>query len=368
VIERLHDIRSRLQHRLAAVRSRFPWLDHLNRAGNRYVEQRGNHFAAAVTFFSLVAAVPLLMIAFGVAGYVLALKPSWFIDLEEAITEAVPAAAADAVLPIVAAAVAQRDTVAGIGLLGAVWAGIWWMSNLREAVSAQWRLPPLGPTSVRRVLLDLVALGGLALALVCSLSGSIIAMGIAEGAVRATGMAGGEARILLATAGLLVGVSANWVVLLWITARLPRVTVPWRDAAGAALLGAVGISVLELSVTAFFGSVTATPGGAVFGSLLGVLLFTYLVSRFVLLVTAWAATAHVTDPAPVPVPVPLTVPQLQRSAERSIPRADLMAVVGALLAGLLVGVTLRRRQNADGPDRSGRQPNGPGGRRRSTRP
>ena len=221
MIERLHDIQQRLRRRSAAVRSRFPWLDHLNRAGNRYVEQRGNHFAAAVTFFSLVTAVPLLMIAFGVAGYVLALNPSWFIDLEETITEAVPAAAADAVLPIVAAAVAQRDTVAGVGLLGAVWAGIWWMSNLREAVSAQWRLPPLGPTSVHRVLLDLVALVGLALALVLSLSGSIIAMGIARGRSVCVPACPGAGTDPVTIAGLLVGVAANWVVLLWITARLP---------------------------------------------------------------------------------------------------------------------------------------------------
>jgi membrane protein len=366
VIERVHDIRSQLRRRSAALRSRFPWLDHLHRAGNRYVEQRGNHFAAAVTFFSLVTAVPLLMIAFGVAGYVLALNPSWFIDLEEAITEAVPAAAADAVLPIVGAAVAQRDTVAGLGLLGAVWAGIWWMSNLREAVSAQWRLPPLGPTSVRRVLLDLVALVGLALALVCSLSGSIIAMGIAEGAVRVTGMAGAGARVLLTVAGVLVGVAANWLVLLWITARLPRVTVPWREAAGAALLGAVGISVLELSVTAFFSSVTTTPGGAVFGSLLAVLLFTYLVSRFVLLVTAWAATARAEDPAPVPHQ--LTPAQLYRSAEPTASRMNPVVVVAAMLAGLLVGVTFRRRRGTGGPVRSGREPIGPEGRHRSTRP
>jgi membrane protein len=128
----------------------------------------------------------------------------------------------------------------------------------------------------------------------------------------------------------------------------------------------VGISVLEVSVTAFFGSVTATPGGAVFGSLLGVLLFTYLVSRFVLLVTAWAATAHIPDPAPVPHQ--LTPAQPLRSAERTTPRTDLVVVIAALLAGLLVGVTLRRRHGADGPARSGRQPTGPEDRRRSARP
>jgi membrane protein len=282
--------RARLRRRSDVLRSRHAWLDHLSRAGARYVAQRGNHFAAAVTFFSLVAAVPLLMIAFGVVGHVL--------DLEQVIADAVPPAAVDAVTPVVHAAVEQRDTLAGLGLLGAVWAGIWWMSNLREAVSAQWCVPAWGPASVRRVALDLVALAGFAVALVCSAAGTVLAMVIAEGAVRVVGFDGGGARAVLTTAGLLVGLAANWVVLLWITARLPRVRVEWRTAASAALIGAVGVTVLELSVTAFLGSVTATPGGAVFGSLLGVLLFLYLVVRFVLFVTAWAATARTGTAAP----------------------------------------------------------------------
>jgi len=55
----------------ARLRARHEWLDHLSRTGERYFQQRGNHFAAAVTFFSVLTAVPLLMVAFGAAGYVL---------------------------------------------------------------------------------------------------------------------------------------------------------------------------------------------------------------------------------------------------------------------------------------------------------
>jgi len=29
----------------------------------------------------------------------------------------------------------QRNAVAGVGLVAALWSGVWWMSNLREAVS-----------------------------------------------------------------------------------------------------------------------------------------------------------------------------------------------------------------------------------------
>ena len=52
------------------------WLDHIVRAGTRYTERHGDHYAAAVTFFSVLSLVPLMMIAFAVAGYVLFFNPA----------------------------------------------------------------------------------------------------------------------------------------------------------------------------------------------------------------------------------------------------------------------------------------------------
>jgi membrane protein len=258
------------------------------------------------------------------------------------VAEAVPAAAADVAVPLVDAAVDQRDSVTGIGLAAAVWAGIWWMSNMREAVSAQWCLPPLGPASARRVLLDLTALLGLAAALLGSAAGTVIATGAVEGLVGALGLRGSWAGVLVGSTGSVLGVGANWVVLLWILARLPREPRPWREVRGAALVGAVGVGVLELSLTTFLGSVTDTPGGAVFGSLLGVLLFVYLVSRFVLLLAAWTATAR-------PVPAPTAVrPSPAPPGPVAGPRPGLLA---ALLSGVVVGLVLRRGRDRPPADR-----------------
>ena len=99
--------RNRLRARTADLRARHEWLDHLSRAGERYFQQRGNHFAAAVTFFSVLTAVPLLMVAFGAAGYVLWLNPTLLDDLRDAITAAFPGALSDAVIPFLDEAVAR---------------------------------------------------------------------------------------------------------------------------------------------------------------------------------------------------------------------------------------------------------------------
>ena len=81
---------ARLQAAVVGLRARHQWIDHLLRAGVRYHERHGNHFAAAITFFSILNAVPLLMIAYATAGYVLALNLSLLVALDAGIARAVP--------------------------------------------------------------------------------------------------------------------------------------------------------------------------------------------------------------------------------------------------------------------------------------
>ncbi len=285
--------RNRLRAGIAGVRARYEWLDHLSRTGERYFQQRGNHFAAAVTFFSVLTAVPLLMVAFGAAGFVLWLNPTLLDDLRDAITAAVPGALSDAVIPFIDEAVAQRNAVAGLGLLAALWSGIWWTSNLREAVSAQWALPAVRPTSVARFWHDLRVLVILGVTLLGSISVSVLATGALDVVLVRLGLAdGGVGALVPSAAAAVLGLGTGFLVFYWILTRLPRAAVPRRGVIRAALVGAVGFEVLKQATALTIGSVTGTPGGAVFGPLLGLLLFCYLVSRFALLVSAWAATTR----------------------------------------------------------------------------
>lgn len=72
-------------------RLRYPWLDRLVRAGQSYTAHHGDHYAAAITFFSVLSLVPMLMIAFAVAGFVLAGNPELLRQLREQIQTAAPA-------------------------------------------------------------------------------------------------------------------------------------------------------------------------------------------------------------------------------------------------------------------------------------
>ncbi|MBL8927941.1 MAG: YihY/virulence factor BrkB family protein [Pseudonocardia sp.] len=323
------------------MRARHEWLDHLSRAGERYFQQRGNHFAAAVTFFSVLTAVPLLMVAFGAAGFVLWFNPTLLDDLRDAITAAVPGALSDAVIPFIDEAVAQRNAVAGLGLLAALWSGIWWTSNLREAVSAQWALPAVRPTSVARYWYDLGVLAVLGVTLLGSISVSVLATGALDVGLAWVGLTDGELGTLVpAAVAVVLGLGTGFLVFFWILTRLPRVAVPRRGVVHAALVGAVGFEVLKQATALTIGSVTGTPGGAVFGPLLGLLLFCYLVSRFALMLSAWAATTRGNElPAAEPErPPALAAPAPPAPAARGASAGALGAALGT---GVLLGMVLR---------------------------
>ena len=331
--------RQRLRARMRELQERHEWLAHLSRAAVRYVEQRGNHFAAAITFFSILTAVPLLMIAFAVAGYVLSFNPELLTELENSIARSVPEGLSHAVTPIIETAIDQRNAVAGFGLVAALYSGIWWMSNVREAVSAQWALPPPNPAALQRLLFDLAALVGLGVALTTSFAVTVIGTGLADAVLGLIGAPDdGWARTLFRAVGVLLSLATDWLVFLWAITRLPRTDVPMPGAARAALLGAVGLEGLKQGMAIYLATVTESPSGAVFGSLLGLLLFAYLVARFVLFVTAWAATVE-GDRGSVPA-LPhgpaITGQELVVRTGTSVTTA-VGAAAAAMLTGMLVG-------------------------------
>jgi membrane protein len=332
--------------KMEQLRERYPWLDHLMRAGARFTDHHGTHYAAAITYFSILSLVPLLMIAFAIAGYVLFFNPSLLGQIRQAVNAAVPGNLASTINPIIDQAVAQRNTVAGFGLLSALYSGIGWMSNLREALSEQWAQVPEPPALPKRLLFDLTALLGLGVALVGSFAITGLASGFATTVLNFIGLGDqGWAQFLLRLLGIVLGLVANFLVFLWVIARLPRQHTPMRSAVKAAVLGAVGFEVLKQVMTYYLKSVTGSPSGAVFGSLLGLLVFVNFASQFILFVTAWAATAPGVEkqaPAPIPAPAVIRPEVVVRSGPTGATTAGLLGA-GAFTALLGLRAFGRRR-------------------------
>ena len=278
--------------KLDEYRAKWRWLDHLVRANEAFSERYGNQFAAAITYFSVLSLFPLLMIGFAVAGFVLAAQPELLDELKQGISKAVPGSLGGTVNDVVSTALDSKGTVGVLGLLTALYSGIGWMTNLRDALTAQWGHERKQLPLVSTTLKDLVALLGLGLALVVSFGLTAAGTGLGNLLLRWVGLEGeGWARFLLFVATLLLGIAANWLVFLWVLTGLPREKVVVRSAVKGALAAAIGFEILKQVGAIYLTSVTSSPTGAIFGPVIGLLVFANLVARFILFITAWTATA-----------------------------------------------------------------------------
>ena len=325
--------------RLARLREQHPWVDHLAKAAERYDERYGAHYAAAVTYFSVLSLVPLLMIAFAVAGFVLASRPDLLAQLQGSISKAVPGSLGDTINSVVAQALKSKSAVGVFGLLGAFYSGLGWMGNLRDALTAQWGHDKQSPPFLKRMWRDLLALLGLGLSMVLSFGITAAGGGFATLLLDLVGLRQAAwAKVLLVVVTVLLSLAANWLVFLWVLAKLPRKPVSWRSAVRGALAAAVGFEVLKQVGSIYLSSVTKGPAGSAFGPIIGVLVFAYLVSQFLLFVTAWTATApDNVRPEPVSPPPPAVIRPLVRVGGRP----DARTTAGLLGVGALAGLALR---------------------------
>nr|WP_245614127.1 inner membrane protein YhjD [Actinokineospora inagensis] len=327
---------------LTRLRARRPGIDHLIRAYDAFTERYGNHFAASITYFSVLSLFPLTLIGVSILGFVLAGQPDTLNDLRASLISAAPSSIRSILDDLVNAAILERGKVGIIGLLTAAYTGLGWMSNLRDALTAQWghKLEP--PPFLRGMVLDLLALLGLGAAMAVSFGLSAIGGGLADTLLDAIGLGGyGWAKVVLFVIATLLSISANWLVFLWVIARLPRKRVSAKSAVRGALSAAIGFEILKLVGSIYLSVVIKGPLGSLVGPIVGLLVFANLVSRFLLFITAWAATAKeniavVPPPAPAPAIIRPTI-EVTRT-----PRAK--EVLGLVGFGALLGLAWRRRK------------------------
>ncbi|MFU9028258.1 inner membrane protein YhjD [Rhodococcus erythropolis] len=331
---------------LEKQRAARPWLDHLVRAAGRFQDQKGDYYAAGITYFSVLALIPIMMVAFAVAGFVLAGHPEYLESIQEQITKSIPGSLGDTINTLIDSAIDSRASVGIFGLLGAAYAGLGWMANVRDALTAMWESKREPKGFVRTKLGDAGALIGLALAMVVSLGMSALSSGpVATQIVKwlnlenITGVGVG-----LRVVSLLLSLLATWAVFLWVIARLPREPVTLRSAAQAALIAAVVFEIFKQVGAIYLAAVTSGPAGVAFGPIIGLLVFVFTASRMLLFCTAWAATTKESMAlAFVPPPDPAVIsPRIVVSDGASPSRVAALIATGAV-AGLGLSGFMRRR-------------------------
>ncbi|MBO0677814.1 inner membrane protein YhjD [Mycolicibacterium sp. S2-37] len=315
------------------------------RAQERYQQSKGNFFAAGITYFTVFALFPLLMLGFSITGFVLASQPRLLTGLQGRIQQTISGDFGEQLVELMNTAIESRTSLGLVGLATAVWAGLGWMNNLREALSAMWEQHGDGGNFIGTKISDLLALLSAFVAIVVTVG--LTALGDQKLITRLLAWAGIEnipgITWGLRALSLVVAVGVSWLLFTWMIARLPRESVSFRSSVRAGLLAAVGFEVFKQVASIYLSSVLTGPAGATFGPVLGLMVFAYVTARLILFATAWAATSPDNIlAAPVGPPDPAQiVTRVDAREPVGLSGAVLAGAVGAL--GALTLSRLRKR-------------------------
>ncbi|MDQ6657886.1 MAG: inner membrane protein YhjD [Actinomycetota bacterium] len=318
-----------------------PGMAHLIRAGKRFGERLGNQFGAAITYFSFLAVIPVLMAAFGITALVL--NQPTINQLKDKANHLVPGGFMSKAID---EAITHGAAVGIIGLVIAIYSGIGWMGNVRDAVQSQWR-PQFEKTQAEekqkfyvRMSKDLLTLLGLGLALLASMVLTTVGGAAQSEVLKLLGLDGiGWLRPVFSVVPFVLAIAADVIIFGWFyrMMEIPDFTPPKGAVLKGAVIAAVGFEVLKVAVTLLGSKLSQSPTAVAFGSVIVLLFFFNLVARLILFVAAWIGTARA-DVMGEELPA---IPGALVVAHRPVSKQRTAGLVGA---GAIVGFLTGRRR------------------------
>lgn len=277
-----------------------PWFQHVMRALTRFTGRLGTPFAAAITYFSVLAVIPVLMLSFSVAGFVLTVaRPDLLDPLANAVADFLGQAdpqTRQQVLALISRYLSDFTAIGVVGVLVALYAGAGWMGNLKNAFRVQSRsqLDVSGPSENFFITTgkNLLTLAGLVVAIAVTFALASLSTTLADTVVSWLGL---DDLFWLAPAlrvvPIVFSVGAGWLLFRFLFTVLPerpeRVEVVRRGA----LLGAIGLGVLQYSASFLIGLFNHSKAIGIFGPVIALMLFFNLFAQLILFTAAWVATA-----------------------------------------------------------------------------
>jgi membrane protein len=274
-----------------------PFIAHLLRAVERFGGRLGNQFGAAITYFSVLALVPLIMLAFSLTGFVLVeLRPQLLDQLQTYLTGRLGRSAQTSqLLDLINRWLRDYRSVGIAGLISALYSGAGWMGNLRDAVRAQWRyefdLQPKKENVLVKTLLNLLRLLGLIVAVGITFALAALSTSLSGVVISALHLdALGWLSPVLKLVPIAVSLGAGWLLFMYLYTVLPDHREPWPQIRRGALFGSVGLVLLQYLAAFLIGRFAGNAAAGVFGPVITLMLFFNLFARLILFVAAWIAT------------------------------------------------------------------------------
>lgn len=286
-----------------------PFVAHLLRAMERFNLRGGNPLAAGIAYYSALASVPILMLAFSALGLTITvLRPEALTEIENWIHSLIQddSGMGKELYDIIVRALTDWASLTIVGLGTIIWVGSGWVGNLKRAVRLVMReevdRPQNQPPFVLDVLANFAGLIGLLVGVGATFAASAISISFATPIGDWLGLGNSVGWSLAVRAvGLLVALVAGAGLFRLLFAWMSPHHIGRRHAWIGAGLGSISLLVLQSLTGYLLGIFSRNLSTALFGSTLVVMIFFNLLATLMLYIAAWLATTEAPEePEPSP--------------------------------------------------------------------
>ncbi len=310
-----------------------PFIAHWIRAINRYLVRLGIQSAAAITYFSVLAMLPVLMVGFAGVGLTLTvIRPDLLALLKELLVEILADATTVSTALVTAVEEATRSwrSLGIIGLVTAAWVGAKWVYHLKNAVRMQLRTDANERDPKAKPWIEFPINLGILLALLLFVVASMVVwVGtniLTSGVLEHFGVEGEIAGATWRLIGIGTTMVVSFLLFAFFFRVFPKKKLPWLVTLKGSLLGASGTTGLQTVASLLFGTFSRNIAAAVFGPVIVLMLVFNLFAQIIIITAAWIGTADgiyqfssEKEQPPVvlevvePVAVPVTKPHAPKS-------------------------------------------------------
>ncbi|WP_137824104.1 YhjD/YihY/BrkB family envelope integrity protein [Brevibacterium sp. XM4083] len=308
-----------------------PGPAHLVRAVQRFITRLGNQFGAAITYFLVLAVIPIAMFTFAGLGFVLdVVRP----DLVPVITQQIEdfSPGNSTLTDQLEGFLNDWQAVGIFGILAGLYTGQGFIGNLGAAVRAQLHDDfddDVNQPLVKKFFSNTVTLLGLIVGLLLTAGLTVIGTGLRSFITDLFDLSGWMSGLLVVVP-MIITFGASWLIFMFLFTMLPEHPVNQQAKVRGSLIGAVAFTILLNLATVLVDLFSAGKAAGVFGSIIAVMLTMNVFARIILFVAAWIGTA---------VPPPL--PEDSAPHRRFVAPELQVQSLGALITGVgLVALTL----------------------------
>lgn len=281
-----------------------PVVAHLVRATTRFSTRNGPLFAAAVTYYSVLSLVPIMMFALAIVGLVLtAFLSDWLREVKLGLlAQLSDGALGEKLSPMIDAVFNNLASTSLIALALALWTGTGWIGSLRRAVQAQLRNDDDAPLTQRGPIAEiLVNMGTFMLFIVLTLATLVVTTLSTTFNKQLLGWLGFAdttlGSIILGVVAVLLTACAGTVLFLYLYRVLPDQSIPRREWLIGSLGAGIGLAALQSLAGVVTGALSKNLSASIFGPVIVLMLFFNFYATLIMFTAAWIGTAD--EPTPV---------------------------------------------------------------------